>query len=297
MERRLNTEKLNVYSAEFISWLHQEFYHHLPEEMHWSESFEEKRHRIYPGKIRDFDVRVGRHDPPLYSALQSFLERFDSGYNHPNILATNRLIVAAAAHHRLLWIHPFGDGNGRVCRLQTHACLMQAKVDSLGLWTLSRGLARHRDDYYNFLANADLQRTDDLDGRGNLSERNLAAFCEFFLKIVLDQIRFMATLLNLADLSERIHLHIQRERPRLRECRDEVSRLLKAFLIEGEIARGRVPEIIGRNEATAVKVIKLILAEDLAETPSPKGRLSIKFPAEVLDSYFPRLFLDIPLDA
>ena len=45
-----------------------------------------------------------------------------------------RIVLAAAcAHHRLLWIHPFTDGNGRVARLMSNAMLLQA-LDAGGLW-------------------------------------------------------------------------------------------------------------------------------------------------------------------
>lgn len=61
-------------------------------------------------------------------------------------LMLERLIAIAAAHQRLAWIHPFGDG----------------------LWTLSRGLARYKERYYTALETADQARQGDRDGRGNL---------------------------------------------------------------------------------------------------------------------------------
>ena len=66
------------------------------------------------------------------------------------------------------WVHPFRDGNGRSVRLQTHCALFPV---SAGLWSVSRGLARRRDEYYAHLDAADAPRAGDLDGRGNLSDR------------------------------------------------------------------------------------------------------------------------------
>jgi len=295
MEARLRAESINVFSPEFICWLHETFYRDLPVELQRSETTTGGHYQIIPGRLRDFPVRVGSHIPPEHSALPDFLARFNQGYNHSGILATHRLIVCAAAHHRLMWIHPFGDGNGRVGRLFTHACLIQAKVDSLGLWTISRGLARHRQQYYAALDAADQPRRNDRDGRGNLSDAGLAAFCQFFLETMLDQIEFMAALLEPSQLAPRMELYAHQVAPKAH--REELARLLKALLMEGELARGRVPEIIGKSESTAVKVIKLALAQGLAETPSPKGKLQIAFPAKVLDSYFPRLFLDLPMES
>src|SRR6266481_196053 len=48
-----------------------------------------------------------------------------------------QLLSAAAGHHRLLWIHPFVDGNGRVARLMSHALLLRLGVGS-SLWSVSR---------------------------------------------------------------------------------------------------------------------------------------------------------------
>ncbi|WP_217639947.1 Fic family protein [Palleronia marisminoris] len=51
------------------------------------------------------------------------------------------ILAAACAHHRLLWVHPFLNGNGRVARLMSYAMLRRAP-DTLGLWSVARGLAR-----------------------------------------------------------------------------------------------------------------------------------------------------------
>jgi Fic family protein len=53
-------------------------------------------------------------------------------------------LAAAAAHHRLAWIHPFLDGNGRLIRLKSHAILLDA-LDTGSVWSIARGLARNVD--------------------------------------------------------------------------------------------------------------------------------------------------------
>ena len=60
-----------------------------------------------------------------------------------------------------------------------------------GLWSVSRGLARRRDEYYERLDAADAPRQGDLDGRGNLSEKELRRWCEWFVAICEDQVSFM----------------------------------------------------------------------------------------------------------
>jgi Fic family protein len=56
----------------------------------------------------------------------------------------------AAAHHGLLWAHPFFDGNGRVARLISYAMLRNA-LNTSGLWSVARGLARKADIYRSTL--------------------------------------------------------------------------------------------------------------------------------------------------
>jgi Fic family protein len=298
MSERLEKEKeLSIHSEEFLCWLHREFYSRLPEGLHHIEDHKGNRNPIEPGGLRTFEVDVGPYQPPHFGALPRMLARFASFYQSDRILPTNQLVALAAAHHRLAWIHPFADGNGRVTRLHSHAWLIRCKADGLGLWTLSRGLARHRDPYYQHLRNADSERRNDLDGRGHLSDRALGEFCLFLLRTMLDQIDFMSGLLQLHNLSTRIERYLQFEALELEtRNRDRLSRLLKAALIEGEIERGRVGEIVGLRSTAAGKIIRLALREGLLDSQTEKGPLSLVFSAKTLESYFPQLYQPLAIE-
>jgi Fic family protein len=162
------------------------------------------------------------------------------------------------------------------------------------LWTLSRGLARSRSKYYETLRKADSRRAGDFDGRGNLSERALAEFCHFFLTTADDQIQFMSGCLKLQDFSTRISRYLQFEALHILKHREQLDKLLRAILVAGEVERGRVPEIVGRKGTVSREVISLGLEEGLLVTTGPKGPLRLAFPAKVLNSYFPNLFIDLP---
>lgn len=294
MEQRLASEPgLNVYGREFLCWLHDAFYRHLPETAREGRTASGQGYPVEIGAPRTFNVDVGEHTPPDYRQMDAFLLRFSDAYRKDTILETNRLSAIAAAHHRLAWIHPFGDGNGRVARLQSHAALIRLGVDGGGLWTLSRGLARQRSEYYIRLAGADRTRENDLDGRGNLSARGLHAFCLFFMQTMLDQIEFMTRLLETGKLLNRIADYIHRESG-IMQHRDRLVRLLDALVREGSVTRGQVADIVGLKPSAARQVISLALQEGLVQSATPKGPLTIAFPAKVLDAYFPRLFLDLP---
>ncbi|NTW69835.1 MAG: Fic family protein, partial [Chlorobiaceae bacterium] len=160
-------------SSQFICWLHKEFCKDLPDAMLYLEKTE-GRIRIDPGKFRSepmHDVSVGRHIPPESITVESFMAYFEKRYNFTPLGKGMRLAAMAAAHHRLNYIHPFLDGNGRVSRLMSHAMALHAGIGAHGLWSVSRGLARgleSRLDYMRMMDHADMPRQGDIDGRGNL---------------------------------------------------------------------------------------------------------------------------------
>jgi Fic family protein len=191
-----------------------------------------------------------------------FLERFAEFYGPLVATDPDSLVAAACAHHRLAWIHPFLDGNGRVARLFTQAWLVKAGVDSDGLWTLSRGLARRKGAYQAALANADERRVNDYDGRGYLSQRYLGEFCGFFLGTAVDQVQFMQELLALDGMLNRIGGYAER-RESARELPRGSALVLRELFLRGEIGRGDVARIIGASPRTGQKATAELLAQRL----------------------------------
>lgn len=294
MLRRMEEEaSLDIYDPAFICWLHRAFYERMPETMRMAKTQGGQSYAIVPGDYRSFMVDVGRHTPPHFESLPAFMRRFGLFYGGRDIHETDRLMAIAAAHHRLAWIHPFGDGNGRVVRLYSRAMQVRHGLDGGGLWSLSRGLARYRERYYVLLEGADELRRGDWDGRGNLSDRGLADFCEFFLETMIDQVSFMCERLSLPALRLRIERFFHFEMGHLGKDAEYLMRVVRALADEGEFPRGRVQELTGRKETFCRRIIRLGLEEGLMESPGPKGVLRIAFPAKVLDGYFPKLFLDL----
>src|SRR5206468_11706835 len=135
----------------------------------------------------------GRHIPVSPGALLRFLSRFEQVYG--SLGRAEGLMAAAAAHHRLLWMHPLLDGNGRVARLMSHA-MLHSILDTGAVWSVARGLARNVQEYKSLLSNCDRSRRNDVDGRGTLSEEALVEFTRFFLNVCIDQVRFMESLVQ-----------------------------------------------------------------------------------------------------
>lgn len=249
---------------------------------------------IEPGALRSQDVTVNRHQPPTWASVPLFLERADQVYAREAGL--DRLLVnAACAHHRLVWVHPFLDGNGRAARLQLHAALHRL---SGGLWSVNRGLARQREDYYTRLSEADMPRHGDYDGRGNLSDKMLQAWCRFFIGVCQDQVHFMTQTLQLDTLKDRISALVlvrSHERADL-SYRKEAILPLHHVLAVGPISRGDFIQMTGLGERTGRKLVAQLLKDGLLLSDTPKGEVRIGFPLNSLHLLFPNLYPEAATD-
>jgi Fic family protein len=281
--------KADVTSIEYIKWLHDEFCKRLPEELLWIENPDTGNLiHVDPGELRTGFVAVGRHIPPGSEFLPDFLTRFQDAYATHKLSRVRQVISLGASHHRLLWIHPFYDGNGRVTRLMSHAALRRYGVGN-SLWSVARGLARNVQKYKELLEAADEPRRGDLDGRGTLSEQALVNFCEFFLMTCIDQIEFMASLLEPTELLRRIQIYLEEEVRGNRLPKGSFP-LLRETLMAGEVPRGRAAELTGYGERMARTVVSELLKKGLLKSASARGPLTLGFPIDVVERWFPLLY-------
>jgi len=210
--------------------IHSKFCSLLPEELLWvKESKNGSSDRVVPGKLRNRDVQVEGHVAVSPGAVPRFLQKFELVYAQLGRAET--IISSAAAHHRLLWIHPFLDGNGRVARLLSHAMLLHA-LESGGVWSIARGLARNESQYKALLTGCDQTRRNDLDGKGNLSEEALVEFTRFFLNTCLDQVAFMESLMQPTRLKDRVLFWVNQQ-INLGKLPAKSGRLLEAVIHKG----------------------------------------------------------------
>ncbi|MFV0276044.1 MAG: Fic family protein [Parahaliea sp.] len=274
-------------STEGICEIHRRFGEELPDELLWVENPESgERIRMTPGALRDRDVVVGDHVAVSPGALPRFLRRFEQVYGRLGKAQTT--VSAAAAHHRLLWIHPFLDGNGRVARLMSYAMLREV-LDTGGIWSIARGLARQETRYKQHLIACDQPRQGDLDGRGSRSEAALAEFSEFFLQTCIDQVEFMEQLVQPRKLRERIRLWVEEE-VRTDNLPQKAGNVLDAVLYRGELPRGDVPEIVGTGDRQARRIVSALLQTGVLQSSSPRAPLQIAFPARLAGRWMPGLF-------
>ena len=270
-----------------IREMHARFCALLPEDLLWAEDPETKeRVRVVPGELRRRDVKVGGHVPVSPGALPRFLERFEEVYGR--LSRTDSILGAAPAHHRLVWIHPFLDGNGRVARLMSHAMLLET-LDTGAVWSVARGLARNVEAYKGYLAACDRTRRNDLDGRGHLSEEALAEFAQFFLRVCIDQVNFMESLMQPDRLRTRILLWAEEE-IRLNNLPPKSGNVLEAVLYRGELPRGDVAGVVGAGERHARRIVSALVERGVLASESPRAPLRLVFPAALASRWMPGLF-------
>ena len=280
-------------SIEFLLWVHKEFCARLPEDLLIVENpGSGKKITVVPGELRGHHVRVGQHIPPDPDDLTAFLSRFTEAYGSSFLSTLRKVIGVAASHHRLLWIHPFLDGNGRVTRLFSHAWLRELGVGS-ELWSVSRGLARNVDEYKSRLAAADGRRRGDRDGRGNLTQAGLEAFCQFFLSTCVDQVVFMEKLLEPSELLRRMEIWTEEE-TRARRLPRCSWPLLREAVVTGEFARGRAPDLTGYETRQARTVLNTLIDKGYLVSKTTRSPVRLGFPMEVVDRWFPRLYIASP---
>ncbi len=150
-----------------------------------------------PGTYRQKQVKIAQseHLPPEFIQVPHYMQELVAfvNENHP---PKYDLIKVALAHHRFGWVHPFGNGNGRVVRLLTYALLIKY---SFNVKTGGRVLnptavfCNNRDQYYTMLARADTG-----------TPAGLEAWCIYVLQGVLDELRKVDRLTDFSYLSDKI---------------------------------------------------------------------------------------------
>ena len=296
MQQVLSNPPENICSFDMVSEIHKRFYAQLPARhlyTHGRNGF--TRHPVMPGQMRDSNVSLddGRtaHGPsPAQLPLK--YDAFQRAYNHHNFHGDEKLIAVSASHHRLSWLHPFRDGNGRVVRLFSGLYLALMGINRSNLWSLSRGFSRAKQWYMTNLRSADSPNRD----HSAFDQDFFADYCHFFLEVCLDQITFMDEILGLQRIDARIDAYIKdrdKKRGALHPLDPRAGKLLKALFLQGSIPRAAVRSVMGMEKQTdrhARRIVSQLVREGLVQSATSRAPLQIAFPTHVLRHYFPDLF-------
>ena len=206
-----------------------------------------------PGAYRKGAVKIARSDhlppdgvtvPQYMSELVAFINRADA--------AKYDLMKVALAHHRFAWIHPFGNGNGRVVRLLTYTLLIKYgfNVKAGGrVLNPTAVFCNDRDRYYAMLGRADMGTVEGLE-----------AWCVYVLEGMLDELRKVDRLTDRTYLVERIlapALHYARERELVTQLEE---RVLLATARAGVVKASDLKDVmVGMNETQRTYQIRKLV--------------------------------------
>ncbi|MEC4116731.1 Fic family protein [Myroides phaeus] len=111
-----------------------------------------------PGIYRSHNIKISNsnHLPPEPFFIDEYMEEMFSFISNDDSSKYD-LLKSAIAHHRFVWIHPFGNGNGRTVRLFTYAMLIKNGFN-LNVGRIVNPTAvfcNNRNEYYDKLSKAD----------------------------------------------------------------------------------------------------------------------------------------------
>jgi len=133
------------------------------------------------GKFRDNDlIRVGSYVPAPYTEIEQGVDELIS------YLQKNQTTAGIAIFHTALYgLHPFNNGNKRVCRILEHILLRSLGINEKNLYSTSYYYHKQKERYYKYLLYS-------------LEHKNLNHFVSFMLEaLVLSIIDVVKTALEI----------------------------------------------------------------------------------------------------
>ena len=116
---------------------------------------------VVPGEYVKTDVAVAGYHAAPWKESSALIQKLCDWLNGPEFQSPKDedaihfgILRAILAHLYLVWIHPFGDGNGRTARLMEVRFLTEAGVPSTAAHLLSNHYNKTRSDYYRHLKEA-----------------------------------------------------------------------------------------------------------------------------------------------
>lgn len=161
------------------------------------------------GKWRDNDlIRVGNYIPAPFTEIEKGVEKLTLW------LKKNQTIEGVAVFHTALYgLHPFNNGNKRVCRILEHILLRSLDINGENLYSTSYYYHKQKERYYKYLL-------------FSLERKNLNHFVSFILEaLVLSIIDVVKT-----SLETKRSEFINRQ-----EIKGQISLVLKPFVKRGEL--------------------------------------------------------------
>jgi Fic family protein len=218
-----------------------------------------------PGAYRLGEVRIGQsaHQPPwpadVFDDMTALIE-----FIGQDVEPQMQLLQTAIAHHRFLWIHPFGNGNGRVSRLVTYAMLVKQRFTSASDYRAVNPTAVFGSDRQGYY--------DNLEAADSLTNGGIVAWCTYVLAGLNTDLK------KLSRLSDSDFVTVQILAPaieRLRAAGGLTAGEARALTIAANktvIKAGDLSEAFPGSPATRSQAVRRILDRRLLKPLTEGGR-------------------------
>ncbi len=211
-----------------------------------------------PGKYRTQNLKINQsqHLPPEHLRVEGYMNELFEFINK-NHGAKFDLLKIAIAHHRFVWIHPFGNGNGRTVRLFTYAMLIKLgfNVNNGRIINPTAVFCNHRNHYYQFLAMADTG-----------TKQGILAWAEYVLHGLKEEIEKIDKLLDYKYLAKEIlgpTISYSIERQYITEIE---SKILRKAIEKGTIKSNDLKDIfVGKLSAEISRQIKKLVDKKMLD--------------------------------
>jgi len=205
-----------------------------------------------PGEYRKRNLKINKssHKPPEWLKVDDYMNELIDFVNREDSPKYD-LLKAAVAHHRFVWIHPYGNGNGRTVRLFTYAMLVKTgfNVNIGRIINPTAVFCSNRNDYYNFLSEAD---------KG--TDEGIMAWVEYVLKGLKEEIEKIDKLSDYAFLRKEILLPTISHSLERKYITDVESKILKKVIELQVIQAADVKEFfVGKADAEVSRQIKRLI--------------------------------------
>ncbi len=209
-------------------------------------------------------IKGSSHRPPDALLVPDMMRELIDFINYPDKPQFD-LIKMAQAHHRFVWIHPFGNGNGRTVRLFTYAMLVRAgfKVDIAGRIVNPTAIfCSNRDEYYHYLSEAD---------KG--TDVGMENWCTYVLSGLLNEIKKVNQLADYSYLHKSILLPAIEDAWHNGRLTTETAKVLTVTAEKRVIMSGDLKSIYSNtSSATISRKIRKLVDAGLLTPEEENGR-------------------------
>ncbi len=211
-----------------------------------------------PGEYRKFNLKINQshHLPPDLLKVEDYMNELLEFINKSDSPKYD-LLKTAISHHRFVWIHPFGNGNGRTVRLFTYAMLIKLgfNVNIGRIVNPTAVFCNNRNNYYKYLEKADSGES-----------AGILAWCEYVLRGLKEEIEKIDKLLDYEYLAREIlfpTINLSLERKYITDVEAKILRkVIEKKTIQSSDLRDSFP---GKHNSEISRQIRRLLDKKMLE--------------------------------